>query len=274
MKKIKVWNYKVKYMEKRSICWNITSKCNEKCKFCYRILTDKENGLEKNKKILELLTKLSVDKISWTGGEALLYPNLLELLKIAKSKGIINNLLTNGKELSEEKIRELEPYLDYITFSYDSNNPETYGIMGRGEEHGIHIIEILDFIQKNDIDIKIKINTLVSKINKNEVIDIGKTLKKYKIERWKLFKFLPLRNCAISNKINFEISDKEFKNVILDIKDLYGKDMNVIECNEDKIQKKYLLINSVGDFIITEEYKDKKIYNIEEENVENLKKYL
>ena len=123
-------------MEKRSVCWNITSRCNENCKFCYRILTEKDNDIEKNKKILEVLAKLSVDKISWTGGEALLYPNLIELLKISKSYGIINNLLTNGKLLSEEKIIELEPYLDYITLSYDSNSSDTYKIMGRGERHG------------------------------------------------------------------------------------------------------------------------------------------
>ena len=42
-------------MGKRSVCWNITSRCNENCKFCYRILTDSENDLEKNKKILEVL---------------------------------------------------------------------------------------------------------------------------------------------------------------------------------------------------------------------------
>lgn len=261
-------------MKKRSICWNITSRCNENCKFCYRILTDKENDIEKNEKILELLIKLSVKKISWTGGEALLYPNLMKLLKIAKSKGIINNLLTNGKELSKERIIELEPYLDYITLSYDSNNSDTYKIMGRGEEHGLKVIEILDFVKRNGIDIKIKINTLVSKINKDEVVDIGNTLEKYNIERWKIFKFIPLRNSAINNGKNFKISDKEFNCIISKVENLYGMNMQITECNEDNIQANYLLINSVGDFIITEDFKDKKIYNIEEENIDNLKKYL
>lgn len=261
-------------MKNRSICWNITSRCNENCKFCYRILTEKENDIEKNKKILEVLGKLSVEKISWTGGEALLYPNLIELLKISKSYGIINNLLTNGILLSKEKIIELEPYLDYITLSYDSNNSDTYKIMGRGERHGINVIEILDFIQKNKIDVKIKINTLVSKINKDEVVDIGKIIEKYNIERWRLFKFMPLRNCAISNSTNFEIDNEEFKQVVLDVKALYGKYIKISERNEDEIQSHYLLINSVGDFIITENMKDKKIYNIEDENYEILKNYL
>lgn len=261
-------------MEKRSVCWNITSRCNENCKFCYRILTEKDNDIEKNKKILEVLAKLSVDKISWTGGEALLYPNLIELLKISKSYGIINNLLTNGKLLSEEKIIELEPYLDYITLSYDSNSSDTYKIMGRGERHGINVIKALDFIQKNEINVKVKINTLVSKINKDEITDIGKTLERYSIERWRLFKFMPLRNCAISNSINFEISNEEFRQVMSNVKDLYGKHIQISERDEDKIQSEYLLINSVGDFIITENMKDKKIYNIEEKNYEILKEYL
>lgn len=261
-------------MEKRSVCWNISSRCNENCKFCYRILTEKENDIAKNKKILDLLSELSISKISWTGGEALLYPNLIELLKISKSYGIINNLLTNGRLLSKKKITELEPYLDYITLSYDSNNEDTYKIMGRGEQHGKNVIQSLDFIKESNINIKIKINTLVSKINKDEIIDIGRTLEKYNIERWRLFKFIPLRNVAISNSTNFEISDEEFRQVVLDVKNLYGQHIQISERNEDKIQSNYLLINSVGDFIITENMKDTKLYNIDEENYEILKKYL
>lgn len=261
-------------MKKRSICWNITSRCNENCRFCYRILMDRENDLEKNKKILELLTKLSVSKISWTGGEALLYPDLIELLKISKKNGIVNNLLTNGKELSRKKILELEPYLDYITLSYDSNSSDIYKMMGRGEEHGNNVIEILDYIEKNNVDIKIKINTLVSKLNKDEIVDIGNILNKYKIERWRLFKFLPLRNCAIGNSQEFKIDDKEFNYIVSNIRKLYYKSMRISKRDEDMIQSNYLLINSIGDFIITEDFKDKIIYNIDESNIRKIKKYL
>ena len=144
-------------MEKRSICWNITSRCNENCKFCYRIIADNEISLEKNMEILKVLIELSVDKISWTGGEALLYPNLIELLKVAKKNGIKNNLITNGRELSEENICEIASYIDYLTLSYDSNSDDIHGLMGRGINHGKHIIEILDFINDEKINIRIKI---------------------------------------------------------------------------------------------------------------------
>lgn len=262
-------------MDNRSICWNITSRCNEQCKYCYRILTSTENSLVENIEILKLLNKLLVKKISWTGGEALLYPNLIELLKISKSNGIINTLLTNGKILTKKKLVELEPYLDYITFSYDSNNPNTNIIIGRGKEHGNHIIELLNFIKENDLDIKVKINTLISKVNKNEILDIGRTFEKYYIERWKLFKFMPLRNHAITNSIDFKISSKEFNDIISNVKKIYSNVMKIEVCNEKAIQNNYLLINSIGDFLITQNFKDKKIYNIKDNNnIEILKKYL
>ena len=239
-------------MEKRSICWNITSRCNENCKFCYRIIADNEISLEKNMEILKVLIELSVDKISLSGGEALLYPNLIELLKVAKIFVLKNNLITYGRELSEENICEIASYIDYLTLSYDSNSDDIHGLMGRGINHGKHIIEILDFINDEKINIRIKINTLVSKMNKSGILDIANVLKKYQIERWKLFKFIPLRNYAIENKFNFEISDKEFNSIILNLKEIYSKSIKIVDCDEKNIQKNYLLINSLGDFIITE----------------------
>lgn len=261
-------------MNRRSVCWNITSKCNEQCKYCYRIITNTENTLAQNIEILKLLNRLSIKKISWTGGEAILYPNLIELLKLSKSNGIINNLLTNGKILTNEKLVELEPYLDYITFSYDSNNSNTNIILGRGNEHSKHIIALLNFIKQKDINIKVKINTLISKVNKNEIMDIGKTLENYHIERWKLFKFIPLRNYAIMNSNDFEISNKDFNDIVSNAKKIYSNVIKIEECNEDIIQNNYLLINSMGDFIITQNFEDKKIYNIRDNNIEILKKYL
>ena len=53
-------------------------------KNCKWTLTKKENNIERDKKILEILAKLSVDKISWTWEEVLLYSNFIELLDSVK----------------------------------------------------------------------------------------------------------------------------------------------------------------------------------------------
>lgn len=43
------------------VCWNITSKCNRNCKYCFKFNKD-DLSLEKNKKVLDNLVKLGVKK--------------------------------------------------------------------------------------------------------------------------------------------------------------------------------------------------------------------
>ena len=75
-----------------SICWNITNKCNESCKFCYRKICD-DNSLEENKRIFDNISQIKIDKISFCDGEPLLYDNLFEL---------VNHNLRKIKEVNDE----------------------------------------------------------------------------------------------------------------------------------------------------------------------------
>ena len=56
----------------KKVCWNITSRCNKNCIFCFKF-NKKDISLEKNKKILQKLKKLGVEKITWSGGEPYMY---------------------------------------------------------------------------------------------------------------------------------------------------------------------------------------------------------
>lgn len=67
------------------VVWNITSKCNQKCKFCFR-KKSADNSIEKNKEIIDKLSKLEVSTLSISGGEALLYKDIFSLLDYIKVK--------------------------------------------------------------------------------------------------------------------------------------------------------------------------------------------
>lgn len=113
-------------MKEQEVCWNITARCNLACEFCHRFLNVKDLDFEENKKILEKLIHDGVKAITWTGGEALLYPDLAELLKIAKENGIKNKLITNGKKLIEPDVMAIvQEYIDNLTLSLDSINDKT-----------------------------------------------------------------------------------------------------------------------------------------------------
>lgn len=246
------------------VCWNITARCNQNCQYCHRFLNVNDLDYEKNKKILQNLIKDGITEITWTGGEALLYPNVINLMKIAKNNGIINKLITNGLILAKnEQKDEICNNLDYIVLSIDSINNQTNKELGRGINHYTIIKEILDYLK--DKDLKISINTVINKKNINELDDLGNFLNNYKINTWKFYRFIPLRETAEKNRNLFEITDEEFEKQ----KRAFKKFENIDNINykEERELEESVLIVANGDIIKTECGKDIKKGNALYQNI-------
>lgn len=243
-------------MQWKEICWNITTKCNQNCRYCHRFLNIDELPYEKNEKILNNLIQNGITDITWTGGEALLYPNLIELLKIAKENQVKNKLITNGMVFAQnDKMKEICNYLDSLTLSIDSTDNETNTELGRGENHYDNIKTVLDYVRGKKI--KLNINTVVSKKNINDINELGNFLNNYEIDSWRVFKFMPLRETAEKNRRQFEITDEEFetsKNIFKNFKNI--SDIEYRE--EEDMENRYILLVANGDIIKTENGKDVK----------------
>ena len=102
--------------------------------------------------------------------------------------------------------------------------------------------------------------------NIREVIDI---VKRYKIQRWKLFKFISLRGKSLENKNEFYIEDEKYEKLINEIRKEQIS-CPIDECKERDIENNYLLIDPIGNFIITVDSKDKIICNLENEKKEEI----
>ncbi len=268
-------------MQKKRVCWNITTKCNQNCKYCHRFLGINDLTYEENKKILNNLIKDGVNNITWTGGEALLYPNLKELLKISQENGIKNKLITNGMVLAQnENMREILGYLDSLTLSLDTINDDTNEELGRGRNHFEEVKTILDYVKGKSL--KVNINTVVSKKNINEMEQLGEFLNNYNISKWKFFKFMPLRETAERNKDEFAITDAEFEKT----RNAFRHFGNIGETDfrqEKDMEDKYTLLIANGDIIKTEHGVDVKkgnalyqnpvefMYELEENRMKKIK---
>ena len=94
----------------------ITTYCNMACKGCYKgidrnDIERKHEPLEKIKAdILELKRIRNCQIITISGGEALLHPDLLEILAFVKSNGMCPVIHTNGILINENNLVELKQH--------------------------------------------------------------------------------------------------------------------------------------------------------------------
>ena len=87
-----------------SVCWNITSRCNDKCLFCYRDRESKELNFDKQKKIIQKIAESGIRKVTFAGGEPLLVEKIQDLILYANKNGLITSLTTNGILLNHENL--------------------------------------------------------------------------------------------------------------------------------------------------------------------------
>lgn len=235
---------------KRKVCWNITARCNQNCLYCHRFLNVRELNYEENKQILDNLIRDGVTHITWTGGEALLYPDLYKLIKFSKENGVYNRVITNGKLLVDNY--DVLNYLSDLTISLDSIRSQTNLKLGRGEKHFENIKNILDYIQNGKYKkLKVNVNTVVNKQNINEIKELGEFLNQYKIGIWKLYNFIPLRETAQKNRQLFEITESEFDNAFQEVYEKYENINNIVSKKQKELEKDVLIIAD-GSIIKTE----------------------
>lgn len=191
-----------------SVCWNITEKCNESCEFCYRTIVQ-DLSLEDNKAIADKLIEHGVEKITFAGGEPLLYKGLFELAEYIKQKdpNILLSLTTNGLLIGLDTYFNILKYFDWITFDLESVSSEYHEKVGRGKNHLRKNLENLAMFNDR---INIKINTVATKQNIKEIPLIWEIIQRFNIKRWKIFRYYPITFKAKANEDIFSVSDEEY----------------------------------------------------------------
>lgn len=128
---------------KRAALWDVTGSCNLRCQHCYQfdLYNYKKRGSyqydlsnAEAKQVLARLSEAKFTHIHFLGGEPLLRPDLLDLIKEAKTHGMYISINTNGLPLTANKVEQLrDEGVDQIMVSLDGATAATNdAIRGQG----------------------------------------------------------------------------------------------------------------------------------------------
>lgn len=227
-----------------TVSFHIVKPCNMKCKFCYATFDDMHVGpqmtLVDAKEVIRKLVKAGVQKITFAGGEPLLYKHIKDIIIYTKEKGVTTSIITNGSLLTEAWLIEMTPYLDWVGLSIDSLDQATMIKMGR-INNPVKIVEYYELIHCiKRLGFKLKINTVVNAYNWDHTMNYF--LDWAKPERWKVFQALRVEGQNDEAWDEIKCSTDQFNHFI----ENHEHQGSIVPENNTAMTGSYLLIDPLG----------------------------
>jgi radical SAM protein with 4Fe4S-binding SPASM domain len=152
---------------------SLTFRCQNSCVHCYAGGSHETDELATSdwKQVINKLHQVGVFILTFTGGEPTLREDLPILLSYGQKKGLVTGLITNGRNLTDEKyVRLLEKSgLDFVQITLESHKSEVHdlitGIKGSWNETVAGIKNLIP------TTIYTTTNSTLSKHNKEDFLD-------------------------------------------------------------------------------------------------------
>lgn len=176
--------------------WRITTKCNNKCSFCYGCNPAIEDIKSKEDvdKIIDFIKSVKCEAVCVTGGEPTMSKYFYYILEELYKAHITIFLSTNGTDYLKNK-EKIEPYISKLSLPLDGYDNATNKVGGRNEGSFDEVKSILDYYQSNPekVKFKLKIGTVLDrKVHPQHINRLYNLLCKYSIlSKWKIFELLP-----------------------------------------------------------------------------------
>jgi MoaA/NifB/PqqE/SkfB family radical SAM enzyme len=116
----------------RECDWEITTRCNLKCKHCLIKKSKAELNTKECIQVIDNLFNLGCKKITFTGGEPLIKKDIMKIIEHSQKKGIENWIFTNGTLINKKNINQIKKFITYIGFSLEGFENENDILRGKG----------------------------------------------------------------------------------------------------------------------------------------------
>lgn len=231
----------------------IVDYCNLKCSHCFK----SANNILKNTIQLDEIKKLAtslknkVNKITITGGEPTIHPNINEILKLLEDDFEVC-LMTNATNLHNLDPEIIEK-LDSIQISIYGLNPQEYKKITQNEKAFDNFISGLNKL--NELNKDFKLSLIMHQENKDNLEDFIKFAAKHKAKTLKFALPMPFGRANIDqqSREKWTLSDDDIDNIDATLVPLVEKYKNTIMFNT--VKNSLVKDANVSDFFETN-YKD------------------
>lgn len=231
------------YMLPRKLHLRVTSNCNMKCVYCFGPSGALGNFIFENFiELFNLFWNNGVHEIVITGGEPLLHLSIEKMIIKLKEIGFIISLSTNGL-LLKNILAKILPFTDNFYLPLDGDNTYTHSALRRtSTNHFYLILDLIRLIKSNKPNAKIKICTVVSDVNKDNILGIINVINTpYKPDMWKLFQVVYSNDDMLHNAC--KLNDEEYLQIVNYVKcKAQSKGLNTSSLSRKDRNGRYLLI--------------------------------
>lgn len=196
----------------------LSSRCNEGCKFCYSISWDANTRKPKKKELnisdwkiaLQNIKKAGAYAVNFSGGEPTFHKDFVDLIEFSKKLGFYVIVSTNGSTITSPKIKNsLERHANCIALSIHGPR-EIHDKVKMRMDSFTNVIGSYHYYLRKDKNVKV--NSVACKENYDSLIELGKILniENNKKVHWKISQVIP-RGAGLINKQAIVISDTQFE---------------------------------------------------------------
>ncbi len=240
-----------------TVNFHLVKHCPMACNFCYARFEDvirdtKVSALglptSQGRKVVTELASLGFEKINFAGGEPLLRKDLPELIRYAKSLGLVTSIISNGQLITADWIKSVYGHLDQIGISVDSALPERRVQMGRAIKG--KPLSNDDYLARaaliREAGIALKINSVVTAQNFAE--DLAGFIQELAPQRWKVFQALQIDGQNNLDAAALRCSDEAFATFKRTHAGLTQAGIRTVFEGNDDMTASYAMVDPFGRF--------------------------
>lgn len=201
----------------------LLTNCDMDCSFCYASKNLGNMSLERAKFVIDFLASAGAERINLTGGEILMHPEALTVVRYAADAGLGVTLFTSGSMLTEKRAEKFIPHIDWLALSLDGP-PAINVAVGRSERHYAATIDALRLVRAMGSTVRIRVATVVTQINIAHLMPLAETFAQPELtpDLWRLKQMVPTRRAGEA-KDELGVTFQVFEEHMTPLANRYGR---------------------------------------------------